>query len=233
MKARTMLSMISLLCMGAAAGAQETKTFPEASCSYTLSDKSWKWVDPEIIPAQVGVGKLLVFATDRNGVFVKVSFDPLKPGYQPNQYSYTSFEQGFLQNSKMKKHSAQHRLFRGVPSYQINMRNGTGVAASILIMYANDNFYEVSVIKATGTLDPQSDVEPILQGFNFTVEPRPMAPQQANTPASSGGSWGLIALGTGAVCVLGLVAVGAMVLLAFLLLPRKSRGIGSSASQAR
>ncbi len=154
--------------------AQETRTFPEAQCSYTLPGEGWKWLDPQLV--QMPGGKTIAIAKNQKGIAFTLRFDHLKANEKPNSHSYESFESGLLKSGRMKKVSGEHLSFKGISSYQTDVQTPDGQGSSIRVLYANSRFYYLQIVNAFGRLDPVIEAEPIFQQFNFMGQPEPVLP---------------------------------------------------------
>jgi hypothetical protein len=167
--------------------AQDTRTFPEAQCSYKLPGNDWEWLDSlNAQVAQKGMGQSIVFAGTKKGVVINIRFDPLKPDEKPTSRWYESFEVGFFKKTKAKKLSANQLTFKGVPSYQWDLVMPTGQASSVRALYANNKFYELNIVSASGPWPTGVDLESIFQGFNFTNQPQPVVMAEENAAAARG-----------------------------------------------
>src|SRR5262245_56089176 len=131
---------VALCGAASAAGAQETRTFPEAECSYTLPGKDWQWLDPSTV--QKPGGETIVFVHNPNGLRFTIRFHGLKQGQRTDATAFESFEWGLLQTTRMKKSGSKHISFKGVPSYQIDLTSPEGHGASFRILYANEKSYQ-------------------------------------------------------------------------------------------
>jgi hypothetical protein len=168
---------LALAFAASAASAQNTRTFPEAQCSYTLPGNDWEWLDSlnsQLV--QKGTGhQSIVFAGTKKGVVVNVRYDHMKPDEKPTPRWHESFESGFLRKSKARKLAANQLTFKGIPSYQLDVVMPSGQASSCRVMYANNKFYELTIVSASGPWPAGVDLEAIFQGFNFTNQPVPVA----------------------------------------------------------
>jgi hypothetical protein len=158
---------------GVAAG-QETRTFPEAECSYTPPGKGWEWLDTGLMQG-LG-GKSVVAVQNADGLRFVVRFDYLQKGELTGSKAFEEYEMGMLKSGRLKKLGSRHGTFRGVPSYQIDLLTPGGQGASIRVLNAHDRFYELHLGNTAGPLDAEADLEPIFQGFNFTKPPKPNPP---------------------------------------------------------
>jgi hypothetical protein len=154
--------------------AAETRTFPEAECAYTLPNKDWEWLDPQL--RELNWGKTLVFARNQKGVLFTLRVREVSRFEMLTSRSYADFEKDMLSDGKLTKISGKHLLFNGVPSYQFEVHSASGVQfRRIRIMYANDRFYFLQVSR-DGGLDVDPDTELAILKFEFTGKPRPMLP---------------------------------------------------------
>src|SRR5207249_4005265 len=152
MRYRTSICLLTLLVIAPMAAGQDTRTFPEAECSYTLPGNDWEWLDPGLIKA--GVGRGLVFAKSTKGLIFNLQFDPLKENEKVTSNAFESFEVGYLRSGQQKKRGSRRLTFRGVPSYQIDAELAGGQRNAARIMYANNKFYFLLVTNAFGPLGP-------------------------------------------------------------------------------
>jgi hypothetical protein len=158
----------------AAPVAAETRTFPDAECAYTLPNKDWEWLDPDL--RQLDWGKTLVFARNQWGVLFTLRVRSLTPLDVLSSHSYEDFEKDMLSDGKLTKMAGKHVLFNGVPSYQFDVHSTSGVQfRRIRIMYANDRFYYLQV-SSDAALDADPDVQLAILKFEFTGSPRAMLP---------------------------------------------------------
>jgi hypothetical protein len=150
------------------AHAQETKTFSEAECSYTLPEKEWIWADPK----KVGDGKadVLVFAGTKSGFGFYCSFKPVLLGQRTDAKGLESFEGALIQELKCKKLGGRHFAFRGIPCYQVDVQVEGAQKSSLRIMCANHKFYQLYATNAYGKLEPE-EAEKIFEGFRFLGKP--------------------------------------------------------------
>jgi hypothetical protein len=208
-----------LLATASPAAAQRTRTFPDAQCSYTLPGADWEWLNPGALP-HLG-GKNIAFARNRSGMSFVLMFLRLEPGEKVQSNAYESYEIGFFRSSPGKKLGSRHLSFKTVPSYQLEVQLPKGHCSAVRVLYANERFYYLQVNKAFGPLGPESETEPLFQGFDFLGQPRPMLSPPDDGSARRGKAVGeamgaLVTLGVG-----GLLAGG--VVLAVLLLSNRRK----------
>jgi hypothetical protein len=172
-----------ILCSSSGLAADpETRTFPEADCSYTLPGKDWEWLDPK--QAQRPSGTTIIHLRSTKGLRLFVRFDPLKKDEPASLESSESYEAGMIAAGHTKLGS-KRVMFKGVPSYQIEMELTFGRGASIRIMKVHGRVYELQLVNPAGPLDPEMDTEPIFQGFSFTKPPEPIPPAPKPAPSKS------------------------------------------------
>lgn len=162
---------LALLVLVPSVHAQQTKTFDEAKCTYTLPGEDWDWLDPQLVPSPSG--KTLALARNQKGIAFTLRSHEVKASEKPSARAYESFEKGLLESSGLKKLGGKHLTFKGIPSYQIDVQTSTGAGSSIRVFYANNLFYYLQVANAAGPLDP-ADADPVFQGFSFVGQPQAM-----------------------------------------------------------
>src|ERR1700722_568835 len=113
---RSVIGLLVVWSLASSAEAQETRTFPDAQCTYTLPDKTWEWLDPQLAPKVIG--KCLLLTRNQNGLVALLSFTPLEKGQKPDDRAFDQFEAGYLKDGKLKKLGGKDSTFRGIHSYQ-------------------------------------------------------------------------------------------------------------------
>jgi hypothetical protein len=221
MSHRAICCFLTFFVTAVSAKAQETRSFPEAECSYTLPGNDWEWLDPKLV--QLPGGKTIAFARNKKGLAFTLRYDPLKANEKPKSNSYESFEFGLLSSGRIQKQSSKHLSFKGIASYQIDAKTPEGQGTSIRILYANDRFYHLSVVCAFGPLGPDEETEAVFQGFNFTGEARPMLPTNEDSAFQRGQAFGRAVFILMVAGVVGLVSVAAVVLIVFLIRKNKRK----------
>jgi hypothetical protein len=174
MKQRALLSLLLVLFLGTEIPAQQTKTFPEADCSFTLPGDDWEWLDPKTIPDSGGKITVLVLARNRKGLAFTLTYANLNGNEKGSQREFEAFEKGFLESGKMTKMGSKQIAYKGLQGYQLDARTQQGQGVSVRILYANKKLYNVQVINGLGPLGPDTDTESIFQNFNFTRQPEPV-----------------------------------------------------------
>jgi hypothetical protein len=183
MKARVCLPVV--LAVAAAASAQgkvvlyedyDTRTFPDAECSYTLPAKDWVWLDPRSIPfGRLTMMHPVAMARNRTGFEFYLLVGRVTE--EVNSWTYPSYEAGVMSLGTLKRLGSRHLDFKGVPSYQLDVEStGQRYAGSMRIMYANDKCYHLQVNHSSGELPKPDQTEQVFQGFDFIGSPRPMLP---------------------------------------------------------
>jgi hypothetical protein len=206
---KALVCCLLLICPVSSAVAQNTKTYSEAQCKYTLPGPEWEWLDPQLAPQ--ADAKCLALAKNQDGVGFTLRFQPLA-GEKPTAKSFESFETGFIKGGQMKKLDGKQISFKGISAYQIDAEMPGRIGTSIRIMYANDCFYALQVINALGPL-AAAESDPVFQGFDFVNQPQPIPMD----PAFERGQ----AIGRG---IGSLLCMGAVVLaVVFLFKKRRSR----------
>jgi len=177
MNTRFLTCFLPLLSLGNLAAA-DTRTFPDAECAYTLPNKDWEWLDPNL--RQLDWGKTLVFARNQRGVLFTLRVRSLTPLDVLSSHSYEDFEKDMLSDGKLTKMAGKHVLFNGIPSYQFDIHSTSGVQfRRIRIMYANDRFYYLQASSDTA-LEVEPDVQLAILKFEFTGTPRAMPLTEAS-----------------------------------------------------
>ena len=157
-----------LFASAALAAGQESKSFPEARCKFTLPGPDWDWLDPDLAPK--GAGQPLAFAANQKGLGYLLVCSPLRKDEKPTALAFESFEAGFLEKSKVKKLAGKESTFRGIATYQFEVELPGGATASLRIMYANNSFYLMQASNSIGALTA-AEADAIFRGFDFTGTP--------------------------------------------------------------
>jgi hypothetical protein len=196
-------------CVSSARG-QETRTFPEAQCTYTLPGPDWEFLDPKLLTVDMGAGTNLVLARAEKGGGFLLRSVPLAPGEKVTPRTFESFEFGFVKSAHVKKLSSSRLTFKGLPSYQFDAALPDGKGVAVRLLYANKQLYVLQAFSAEAPVDPK-DAALIFQGFNFTSTPEPVAMVEAEAdPAFERGR----IIGQG--CVSLMLVVGVVVAVYFL-----------------
>jgi len=183
MKARVCLPVI--LAVAAAASAQgtgdasddyDTRTFPDAECSYSLPAKDWQWIAPNSIPfKRLTMMRPVGIARNRTGLEFYLLVGRVTE--RLDEWAYPDYEAGVMSSGTLKRLGSRHLDFKGVPSYQLDVEStGVRYAGSMRIMYANDKCYHLQVNRSSGDLPTAEEAEQVFQGFHFIGSPRPMLP---------------------------------------------------------
>jgi hypothetical protein len=172
-----LLALFGVACPASAQGSRlilgpkETREFPDVECSFTLPDKAWEWLDPKLAP--VPAVRTIAFARNRTGLKVMLRCDPVKPIEFVGQRTYANFTAGMLKSGRWKKLGAKHLVFKGVPSYRLDLQSiQERYGYTLLIAYSNNRAYILQVINAQGPVGPEADT--IFENFAFTSPPKPM-----------------------------------------------------------
>lgn len=212
MSQKSLLCVSLFLASAACAAGQETRTFAEAHCKYTLPGPDWEWLDPQLV--RKTIGKNLALAKNPQGLGFFLIYKPLANGERPTSASFSSYEAGFLESGKLEKLGASKGTFRGIATYQIDARVANGGTMAHRVMYANNGFYILQAMNGLGPL-AAADAEAILGGFDFTSEPEPVA--LADSAVANGRAVGQ-AIGT-------LGFIGGIVFLVFYLRKRQKSAL--------
>jgi hypothetical protein len=151
--------------------AQQTRTFSEDHCKYTLPANDWEWLDPKLAP--VSGMKTLAFVKNQTGVAFILRVETLKPGEKPTANSFESFEAGFIKSTNMKKLAGTKINFKGQPAYQIDAELPGGMGTSVRLFYANNRLYVLNIVNGLGSLTA-ADSDAIYKGFDLTGQPQPV-----------------------------------------------------------
>jgi hypothetical protein len=174
--------LVLLVSFSSAAG-EETRTFPDARCTYTLPGPDWEFLDPKLLTVDMGKGDNLVLARTQKGRGFHLRTMPLAPGEKVTPRAFESFEFGFIKAGNMKKLNASRLTFKGLPSYQFDAVFPDGKGITVRLLYANKLLYILQAVNTGGPLDAK-DAEPIFQGFNFIGTPEPVAMAEAEIDPS-------------------------------------------------
>jgi hypothetical protein len=195
MKARVCLPVV--LAVAAAASAQgarvgsddyDTRTFPDAECSYTLPARDWEWIDPRSFPYnRPTTMHPVALARNRNGHVLYLLIGHATE--RLDSRAYLDYEAGVMSFGQVKRLGSRHLDFKGVPSYQLDIEStGVRYAGSMRIMYANDKCYHLQVNNSSGDLLTPEECEQVFQGFSFIGSPRPMLSPHEPLRDNPGGS---------------------------------------------
>ena len=197
----------------------ETRTFPEAVCSYTLPNKDWQWIEPS--SEEMAGGKTLAQARNQRGLVFTLRSRPVALLEKPNSNSYARFEAELLDEAKLTRTGSKYLTFNGVPSYQFDaLGTKAPQAHRIRILYANDRLYFLRVSNSQGAIESDPDSDLAFLKFAFTETPRPMVlphdgmdEKERAEKRGESGPWPRGFIGYGAAGLVGLVFFGAWVVL--------------------
>jgi hypothetical protein len=87
MNRKAVACFLALLACVSSARGQETRTFPEAQCTYTLPGPDWEFLDPKLLTVDMGAGTNLVLTrAEKGGGFLLRSVPdrvlPMTPGHR-------------------------------------------------------------------------------------------------------------------------------------------------------
>lgn len=149
--------------------AEETRTFPEAKCSYTLPDKEWKWT--ETPTPKKGEMICLGSARKASGLIVMILHEPIPPNQVPTKANFKEFEEEVVNRPGVKKVASGPVRFLEVPSYQVEARILDTSFIVMRVFCANDQFYQIGIINPLGTRLTDTAMERIFEGFRYTSGP--------------------------------------------------------------
>lgn len=167
-----------LLIVGAASAGPVSltqKSFPAANCSFALPDRDWEWLDPKA--AADSDLPTLAFARNRAGLNFILRHRPLKAGEAVDRDAYTRGLRADLRRYDWEKVAGKHVVFKGVPSYQVDVKaRDAPVAARFLVILADNQLYTLYLQSPRAELGPEADA--VFDKFAFLKPPTPMLPVQ-------------------------------------------------------
>ena len=173
-----LLALLVLL-MGSHAYAQETtRTFSYQHCTFSLPDNTWTWGQPQAVP-----NSLAVATNEKGGVIVLLAI-PTPKGARLDKTFLDGFESGFLEGGVFVKTDSKTLSFKGIPSYQLEVKGEEGHIRGVIRVFIARGFcYQVQIVSASGNGPDEAFVETTLRGFSFTKKPsaQPARPQRRTT----------------------------------------------------
>ena len=178
---RRCVSLLALLVvlMSSHAYAQDaTRTFSDQHCTFSLPDDTWTWGQPEAVPKSLAVA-----TNEKGGAIVLLAISAPK-GARLDKTFIEGFESSFLKGGTFAKTGSKTLSFKGIPSYQLEVKGEEGRIRGIIRVFIARGFcYQVQIVSASGNSPDEAFVETTMRGFSFVKKPlaQPARPQRRTT----------------------------------------------------
>ncbi len=151
-----------------------SRDFPEHKCRYALPGKDWSWMEPT-------PPNHLCLATNRKGFVLKVSFNEHPSAGHVGEKFAAELDKDQLQAGQATKRGGHFTAFRGLPCYQLEIREPGGQTSVSRAFIANGIAYNVSVVGKQEPIELDAHFEDIMDGFDFTEPPVEPVPAKAGS----------------------------------------------------
>jgi len=153
---------------------EQTRTFPEYKCSYTLPGPNWKWGVPKSDAGAV----FMASNTEGYAVALMARAYPLKT-ITPKDAEL--FDKGAKKHGESTYRGGTFTTFKNLVCYQQQLNHPASrktFASNYFI--AHGNIYTVQVFGSSEPIESLPVFEVIMNGFSFTVPPEASAAPAAN-----------------------------------------------------